>query len=80
MVFSGPSAFAPDTGKFSDVLRRYSLRNWRTNCGIEALNVRQELVRDTVLLVQLDGALENLVGEGVSLGKVFGGDLSPGAR
>ena len=47
-----------------------------TECSVEAVDVGEETTGDAVLLVELDGTLEDLVGEDVALGEVLGGDFA----
>lgn len=73
-VFSGPRAFAPALSVRVRARGREREMRIRTERGVEILDVGEELVRDPVRLVELDGALEDLVRERVAPREVFGGD------
>ena len=75
IVCSGPRTLAP-APTLSASESRAMMWSGRTKRGIKALDVGEETSGNPVLLVELDGALEDLVGEGVALGEVLGGDFA----
>lgn len=73
----GPENLSPYiVHRFSASKSRSERFNILTECGVKAVDVGEETSRDAVLLVELDGALEDLVGEDVALGEVLGGDFA----
>ena len=60
----------------SDSAREGAPVRKRTEGGVEVMDVGQEAVRDAVLLVELDRALEDLVRERVPLREVLRGDCA----